>query len=186
MQLFFAKKNKTNKELIEQIILEKYNQYYRLAYSYTHNEADACDIVQNGAYKALRSSHTLREPEFAATWIYRIMLNECFNYTRQPKYVSYESMLEEEGFDPGNTEDTYTNIDLQKALDMLPDKEKAVVILKYFEDKKLEDIAVILDENISTVKSRLYRALKKLRNVLSDEMSEEKLGASGEKEGARR
>ncbi|MBQ8591238.1 MAG: hypothetical protein IJ485_00585 [Lachnospiraceae bacterium] len=121
LQLFSRKKSKTNKELIEQIILEKYNQYYRLAYSYAHNEADASDIVQNGAYKALRSSHTLKEQEFASTWVYRIMLNECFSYARQPKHVSYEN---------------------------------------------------ILDENVSTIKSRLYRGLKKLRIFLADEVAE--------------
>ena len=43
-----GKKEKTSKELIEHIILEKYNHYYRLAFSYTHNEEDAKDIVQNG------------------------------------------------------------------------------------------------------------------------------------------
>ena len=45
MNYFLNRKEKSNKELIEQIILEKYNQYYRLAYSYVHNDADACDIM---------------------------------------------------------------------------------------------------------------------------------------------
>ena len=62
---FSGKKERANRNLVEQIILEKYNQYYRLAYSYVHNEADACDIVQNGAYKALRGSHALKKPEYA-------------------------------------------------------------------------------------------------------------------------
>ena len=84
MQIFPGRKSKTNKELIEQIILEKYNQYFRLAYSYVHNDADACDIVQNGAYKAIKNSHTLHKPEFAETWLYRIMLNEIFRYAKQP------------------------------------------------------------------------------------------------------
>lgn len=169
MQLFSGKKCKANKEIIERIILEKYNQYYRLAYSYTHNEADASDIVQNGAYKAIRSCHTLKEPEFASTWVYRIMLNECFSYTRIPQHISYENMSDENGIELGLTEDTYTNIDLQKAVDALSDKDKAIIILKYFEDKTFEEIAVILNENINTIKSRLYRSLKKLQNVLSDE-----------------
>ena len=183
LHLFSGRRSKTNKELIEQIILENYNQYYRLAYSYAHNEADASDIVQNGAYKALRSSHTLKEPEFASTWVYRIMLNECFSYTRLPKHISYENMLDENGIELGNAEDTYTNIDLHKAIDTLSDKDKAIIILKYFEDKTLEEIAVILDENINTIKSRLYRSLKKLRNVLSDEVSESKHCMLGERAG---
>lgn len=168
MILFPGKKDKTRKELIEQIILEQYNHYYRLACSYTHNEEDAKDIVQNGAYKALRSYHTLKDPQFAETWLYRIILNECFQYIRRPKHISYEQMLDGEDAKLGSTEDTYADIDLQKAIDMLPEKDKAIVILKYFEDKKLEEISDILDENINTVKSRLYRAMKKLRSALDD------------------
>lgn len=172
MRFFSEKKDKTNKELIEQIILEKYNQYYRLAYNYVHNEADAGDIVQTGAYKALRSSHTLKKPEFAETWIYRIMLNECFYCLKQPRLCSYESMQENGGLEAEYTEDSYVNLDLQRALDSLPDQDKAIVILKYFEDKKLEEIAEILDENVNTVKSRLYRSMGKLRNALSVDNSQ--------------
>lgn len=166
---FFDKKDKTNKALIEQIILEKYNQYYHLAYSYVHNEADAGDIVQNGAYKALRSSHMLKQPEYAETWVYRVMMNECFQYLKQPKFLSYEAMQEENGAEPGGIEDHYANVDLKRALNALPEKDKAIVILKYYEDKKLEEIADILEENVNTVKSRLYRSMKKLRGTLSDE-----------------
>lgn len=165
---FSGKKERANRNLVEQIILEKYNQYYRLAYSYVHNEADACDIVQNGAYKALRGSHALKKPEYAQTWVYRIMLNECFGYARTPRHLSYEAM-EDNGEEAAVTEDRYSNVDLRQALEMLSDRDRAVVILKYFEDRKLEEIADILEENINTVKSRLYRSLKKLRGILSEE-----------------
>lgn len=165
---FPGKKEKANRTLIEQTILEKYNQYYRLAYSYVHNEADACDIVQNGAYKALRSSHTLKQPEYVQTWIYRIMLNECFGFAKVPGYLSYETIQEEKG-EEAAVEDYYANLDLQRAMDELSDSDRAVIILKYFEDRKLEEIADILEENVNTVKSRLYRSLKKLRQILEDE-----------------
>ena len=180
MSLFFEKKEKTNQNLIEQIILEKYNQYYRMAYGYTHNEADAGDIVQNGAYKAIRASHTLKQPEYAETWVYRIMLNECFRYVKQPKYLSYEAMREENGVDVGSTEDHYVNVDLQRALNTLPKEDKAIVLLKYFEDKKLDEIAYILDENVNTVKSRLYRSMKKMREALSDEAGSSKYNVKSE------
>lgn len=172
--MFFpGKKEKANRDLVERIILEKYNQYYRLAYGYVHNEADACDIVQNGAYKAIRSSHTLKQPEYAQTWVYRIMLNECFRYAETPRCRSFEQLQEENGTETGIT-DSYENIDLHRALDTLPAGDRAVIILKYFEDKKLEEIADILDENVNTVKSRLYRSLKKLRGILADESSRKK------------
>jgi len=46
---------------------------------------------------------------------------------------------------------------------LLSEQDKAIVVMKFFEDKKLEEIADILNENISTIKSRLYRSMKKLR-----------------------
>ena len=173
MKFFSGKKDINNKNLIEQVILENYNQYYRLALSYVHNVEDASDIVQNGAYKALKNCHSLKHPEYARTWAYRIILNECFQHMRQPSHLSYESMQDEPGMEAVFQEDRYADIDLQRAVDTLPDKDKAIVIMKYFEDKKLEEIADILDENLNTVKSRLYRCMKKLRCALSDRPSQE-------------
>ena len=169
MQFFSGKNKNTNKELIEQIILKNYNQYYRLAYSYVHTEADACDIVQNGAYKAIKNSYSLKNQEFAATWVYRIMLNECFQAVRRTKVLSYEAIQEEDGVEAGIYEDTYVDIDLQRAMEMLSLRDRTIVMLKYFEDKTLEEIADILEENVSTVKSRLYRSMKKLREMLAVE-----------------
>lgn len=161
------RKKKSNEEIVEQVILEQYNQYYRLAYSYVHNENDASDIVQNGAYKALRSCQTLRNPEYAKTWVYRIMLNEVFSFLRQPQFESYEYLQEEQGNEVDSVEIQYTDIDLQRALDSLPENEKAIIMMRYFEDKKLEEIADILNENLSTIKSRLYRSMQKLRTKLA-------------------
>ena len=60
-------------------------------------------------------------------------------------------------------EDTYKDVDLWNALATLEDKDRTVIILRYFEDYKISDIADIMEENVSTVKSRLYRGIKKLR-----------------------
>ena len=76
--------------------------------------------------------------------------------------------MEETGNEGEGREDVYCDIDLQRALDELADQDKLVVELRYFEDMKLEDIAAILGENVSTVKSRLYRSLKKLRGILEE------------------
>ena len=69
MSFFFEKKEKNKKALVEETLLAKYDQYYRLAYRYAHEEADAFDIVQSGACKAIRSSHTLRNEEYVQTII---------------------------------------------------------------------------------------------------------------------
>ena len=160
--LFQGKDKKEQK--IEQLLLENYNSYYRLAYSYVHNESDACDIVQNGAYRAILHSDTLRQEKYAATWIYRIMLNEIFRFVKKERSLPLDVVEVEQG-----KEDTYENIDLQRALDMLPKEDKAVIELKYFEDMKLTEIAEVLNENVNTIKSRLYRGLKKLRVEFADD-----------------
>lgn len=168
MQLL-GKRKSSKEDIVNKTILEHYNQYFRLAYSYVHNEADAADIVQNGAYKALRSSDTLKNPDYASTWVYRIMLNEIFSFLRQPKLESLEWIQEERGDIGETTVDTYCDMDLQQALDSLSPREKAIVSMKYFEEKTLEEIAEILDENVNTVKSILYRSLRKLRVKLGEE-----------------
>lgn len=160
--MFFPGKNRKEQK-VEQILLENYNRYYRLAYSYVHNEADASDIVQNGAYKAILKSDTLKQEEYAATWVYRIMLNEIFSSLKKEIPISLDEMQAKSG-----REDVYENIDLKRALNAMPQEDKAVIELKYFEDLKFEEIAQVLGENVSTVKSRLYRALRKLRLELSD------------------
>lgn len=150
--------NKRKRDVVEQLLLENYNKYYRLACSYVHNDQDAGDIVQNGAYKAILNSDKLKNIEYAETWLYRIMMNEIF-----AKYREKESVpLQEISFENGK-EDTYENFDLKKAIGSLDKEDRAVVILRYYEDMRLEDIARVLNENLSTVKSRLYRSMRKLR-----------------------
>ena len=148
------------------MLVTEYDKYYRLAYSYVHNEADACDIVQNGAYKAIRGSHSLKKIEYASTWVYRIMLNEIFDFCRKRKFESLDEMDWETG-----AEDTYEDFDLKSALLSLSDQERMIVELKYFEDMKLEDIAELMNINLSTVKSKLYRSMKKLRVQLDEDVA---------------
>lgn len=156
MSILFEKQ--TKEKIVEEVILKNYNRYYRLAYSYVHNDADASDIVQNGAYKAILNCKSLRQEAYADTWVYRIMLNEIFRSFSKNATVSLEAMEAEEG-----KEDRYQDFDLREALDSLEKEDKAVVELRYFEDMKLEEIAEILNENLNTVKSRLYRSIRKLR-----------------------
>lgn len=150
--------NKRKRDVVEQLLLENYNKYYRLACSYVRNDQDAGDIVQNGAYKAILNSDKLKNIEYAETWIYRIMMNEIFARYREKESIP----LQEISFESGK-EDNYEDIDLKKAVDSLDKEDRAVVVLRYYEDMRLEDIAKVLDENLSTIKSRLYRSMRKLK-----------------------
>lgn len=163
--MFSLKKRSTKEKVIESILLDKYNSFYRMAMSYTHNEADAADIVQEGAYRAIRNADGLKNTDYAATWIYRIMMNEIYRYGSH-KYTDSLDALE--GYEEGK-EDVYEDADLEAILDQLDPKDQAVIVLKYFEELKLKEIAEILDENENTIKSRLYRSLKKLKQNMEAE-----------------
>ena len=55
----------------EDLLLSQYSRYYRLAYSYVHNEQDALDIVQESAYKAMRDCRSVQNDAYLGTWLYR-------------------------------------------------------------------------------------------------------------------
>ena len=131
-------------ELIRNILLENYESYYRLAFSYVHQEADAMDIVQEGAYKAMLKADTLKNEKFAGTWVYRIIINEAKEYLRKNKrdYVELDENL-------ASVQEYYRDMDLEKALDKLQESEKALIILRYYEDKQLGEIAEIFQENLN-------------------------------------
>ena len=143
---------------IQKKLIEHYDKYYRVAYSYVHNEADALDIVQESAYKAILKSDSIKKEEYIDTWIYRIVINTAVDLLRKKQKESLEVYEEDTG-----VYDKYEEYDLKQAMEQLNPEDKSVVVLKYFEELKLDEIAKITNENVSTVKSRLYRALKKLR-----------------------
>ena len=148
----------------EQILTENYERYYRLAYSYMRNENDALDVVQESAYRAIRDCRKVRNKDYLSTWIYRIVVNTALDLLRKKKK---ETLTEELPEIP--VEDQYQETELRTILNQLDHKSKTIIILRYFEDLKLEDIADILGDNLNTVKARLYRSLKKLRLNLEAE-----------------
>ena len=150
----------------EKILIENYEKYYRLAYSYVKNEQDALDIVQESAYRAIRELDKVKESSFLSTWIYRIVIHtaiDCLRKREREEVSLYDVDIPHE--------DQYREDDPLELLNTLEEKDRAIVILKYLEDWKLEEIAEVMDMNASTVKSRLYRALKKLKIALEPEFT---------------
>lgn len=153
-------------KIADYVIRHKEN-IYRLAFSYVKNADDALDIVQESIYKAISSKDSLKNPEYIKTWFYRIVVNTSIDLIRKQKkmVVVDEEILS--SYDPGVV-DNYQDIDLQRALNSLPDNYRSVIVLRYFEDMKIEEIAEILNENVNTVKTHLYRSLEKLRIKMND------------------
>lgn len=145
-------------------IQENQEKLYRIAYAHVKNQDDALDLVHSSIVKALQKQHTLRNQECVRTWFYRILVNECMTYFRKKSRLIYLAdigdKLQETSTQP-HGQDTY--LDLYSAIDQLPSQLKTIIILRYFEDLKLSTIAEITSTNLSTTKSRLYKALELLK-----------------------
>ena len=160
-------KNKYLEEQIAEYAVKHKENFYRLAYSYVKNADDALDIVQESVYKAISSMDSLKNPDYLKTWFYRIVVNTSLDFLRRQKrnVAVGEEILG--SFDFGAV-DSYGDFDLQRALDNLPEKYRTIVVLRYFEDLKIDEIAEILNENVNTVKTRLYKSLEILCVKLSE------------------
>lgn len=146
---------------VEKYLIENREYYYRLAYSYVKNEADSLDIIQESIIKTLTSIESLKEIEKVKSWFYKIVIRTSIDYIRKNK--KYNDMVDISEIINNGKSDQYKDLDLYKALDELDETYKTIIILRYFEDMKINDIADILDENPNTVKTRLYAGLKKLK-----------------------
>ncbi|MEG0979158.1 MAG: RNA polymerase sigma factor [Oscillospiraceae bacterium] len=149
-------------------IKENQNSFYRVAYSYVKNPDTALDLVQDAIVKALQKRDTLKKEEYIKTWFYRILINECLMHLRKNKKIVFLNDMYD--YDPVDNS-TYNQDDvheLYKAIENLEPKLKTIIILRFFEDLKIEEIAKITDSNVNTVKSRLYKALNILKLKVED------------------
>ncbi len=156
----------TKREKLETYVTENINKIYRLAFSYVKNEHDAEDIVNESVRKALDGIEQLRNEEFLGTWFFRIVINTSNTYLKSKSKLIYLDEIVENSL---TTEDKYQDTDLYDAVMKLDSKYRIVIILKFYEDMTIERISEVLDENISTVKTKLYKALKKLRLEIDKE-----------------
>ncbi|PGM52248.1 RNA polymerase sigma factor [Bacillus sp. AFS053548] len=154
-------KSNLEKELVDFIINNK-DDFYRLAYSYVKNSEDAVDILQDSIHKAISSKDKLKNKQSLKSWFYRIVVNTSLDFLRKQKKVT---VMDEETIElySSGQDDNYTDIDLERSLESLPTKYRAVIVLRYFEDLKIEEVAEILQESPNTIKTRLYKALEILR-----------------------
>ena len=157
-----------NRQLLVDHILNGQTDFYRLAMSYVKNRDAALDVVQEAIVKALSKVDTVREPAYLKTWFYRILINEAMNHFRRNRnLVSLEEVMADRAAEP---RDPGERLDLYDAIDRLSFPEQTVIKLRYFEDMKLEEIAQATGTNLNTVKSRLYKAIRKLKDMTGEEI----------------
>lgn len=156
-----------HEEVFIQLIREQKERFYLLAYSYTKNEQDALDVVQDSIQKAMLSLDRLEHVDYMKSWFYKIVVRTAIDFLRKHNRLQVTDNDTLQFLTPAK-EDVYEDVDLEHALEALPQMYREVVILHYFEDLKLADVADILGIKLSTAKSRLYKALKLLKIQLQD------------------
>jgi len=165
---------------------------YALSFNITRNATDSQDVTQEVLLTLFRKGHTFQGKSAFSSWVYRITVNASYMKLRTRKKepnVSVEELLPSfngSGFQQEKIRDWSENAEsllfdnetreiIQKAVDLLPDKEKIVFILRDVEGLSTEKVSNILDLTIPAVKSRLHRARLFLRKKLANYFEEYKV-----------
>lgn len=155
-------------ECFEELV-KKYKSYlYKVAYSYTKNEDQALDLIQECTYRAWKNIKNLKQESSFKSWISKILINIAMTTIKKEskaiiseideniEHIQKEISIEEK-------------VDVHKAIDTLKPEYKMVIILKYFDDMTIEEIAYVMEIPINTVKSHLRRAKQSMRNILKED-----------------
>jgi RNA polymerase sigma-70 factor (ECF subfamily) len=173
-------------------VIERYkNKVYNYIFRMMGNSDDAEDLTQEVFIRLYTSIDSFRSQSSLSTWLFRIASNLCVDYFRRSKKRRAEaySLDEpighpgEEGTTPEVPDATFEplrllenqelGVQLQRALEQLPEKLRAVIVLHDIEDLPYEEIAQIVGCPLGTVKSRLFNARLQLRQKLAGYLGRE-------------
>ncbi|MGE7186988.1 sigma-70 family RNA polymerase sigma factor [Peribacillus sp. NPDC006672] len=158
-----------NKKAFEQLIKQHYEQIYRTAYLYVHNEEDALDVVQEAAYQAFTSIHSLKHSEYFMTWLTKIIIRCAGQILKKRNNIV---RLTEEVL--SNLPVTYHSgheeaIDLLNAIGQLKGNYRSAIILFYYYDYSIKTISEIMETPEGTVKTYLSRGKAELKKSYKEE-----------------
>lgn len=154
-------------EKLIQYILENQDRFYRVAYSYTRHQEDALDAVQSAVCKALGAYENIKNADAIKTWFYKILINECLTVLKKrgkvvltADTVEQEEVYYEKGYEQGG--------DIEQELEKLESDIQVIIKLRFFEEMSLKEISGITGFNLNTVKTKLYRGLKLLKENIQE------------------
>ena len=140
------------------------------------NRTEAEDLVQDTFLQAMQSAHRFQGRSTIYTWLHAILLNLARHYHRDRKRIVYDDELA--GREIGAADENPNQPDagtaasaLWQALERLSAAQREVIVLRYYENMKIHEIADRLDISKGTVKSRLHYALEEMQKLLPGEMN---------------
>lgn len=167
----FATANTRNEAF--KLLLNKYQQkiYWHIRRMVIDHD-DADDVTQDVFIKVWKNLENFRNDSQLYTWIYRIATNECLTFLNKKKQKN-NIPLDDVLYDLSDslTESSYFNGDqaqkkLQQAILTLPEKQRIVFNLKYFEEMKYEEMAEVLETSVGALKASYHFAVKKIESFL--------------------
>ena len=171
------------------ILVQRYQtRVTGLVYRYVQNTDTALDLVQDIFLKVYRNLTNFKGESKFSSWLFRVAANDCIDHLRKMKVRKEQSLdhYQDSGFDvadsskDADTASSYEVLDerrrVRRALSDLPDNQKTVVVMKVYQEMTFDEIADVLQEPVSTVKSRLYKALNSLGGIMRQQSFIEKRG----------
>lgn len=138
----------------------------------SHDDTD--DLVQNTLLKAWEGLENFREESQLYTWLYRVATNEALTFLRKKRTKFFLPLVDVEGQLSNTLEsDVYFSGDemqlkLQKAILRLPEKQRLVFNMKYFDEMKYEEISEVLGTSVGALKASYHHAVDKIEKFLKE------------------
>jgi RNA polymerase sigma-70 factor (ECF subfamily) len=154
---------KGNTKALETLLLLEQEKLYYKALSYVSTKEDALDAIQETSYNALLSIHQLKHPAYFSTWLFRILIRQCYKLLReQKKVIPYENEILLKKLESKDEKELETSY-VKDALSKLNPSYQTSIILFYYHDLSIKDISEVMEKPVGTVKTHLRRARKKLK-----------------------
>ena len=158
------------------LLVRKYSErlYWHIR-KLTCSHDDANDLLQTTLVKIWQNLPTFREESKLYTWLYRIATNETLTFLKKKRLVSYLSLSDYDSILENKLQsDKFFNGDklqlaLHRAILKLPDKQRAVFNLRYFQQMKYEDISEIMNTSVGALKASYHHAYQKIKTQLENE-----------------
>jgi RNA polymerase sigma-70 factor (ECF subfamily) len=153
----------------EELILPLAEPGYRLACAMLHDPQAAQDVVQDASLTAWRKLTRVRDRSRIRPWFLGIVVNECRNSRRRKWTADVSLGLPEHLSVVSAEEQVLRGADLRRAVNQLGNIDRLVVVLYFYIDLPLDEVALVIGSSVAAARGRLYRAVKRLRPDLESQ-----------------